>query len=113
MSRMGIYTYGAAGPLSCGWRKPGRGVRYLLESTRQTKISGERRAFVGGASTAPPECLEFSEGWSSFSAFGVSAFGRESIEIVGEWLEEVFVPVVMPLILDYLAGSAVSMDENQ
>jgi len=71
------------------------------------------KCLVAEQASAPPECLEFSEGSSSFAAFGVSAFGREPIEVVGKWLEEVFVPVVMPLILDYLAESAVSMDENQ
>jgi len=48
--------------------------------------------------------LDRSEGWSSFSAFGVSSFGQESINVIGNWLEQVFVPVVMPLILDYLAS---------
>jgi hypothetical protein len=42
----------------------------------------------------------FSEGESLFSAFGVSAFGKEAIDTVGSWLETVFVPVVIPRILE-------------
>jgi hypothetical protein len=74
-------------------------------------LTSDERSSAERAS-APPECLEFSEGWSPFSAFSISAFGRESIELVGRWLEDVFVPVVMPLILDCLAEPHFSLTKK-
>lgn len=60
-----------------------------------------------------PHGLAFTESSDSFAAFSVQAVGRESIDKARCWLEECFLPAVMPRILDCLSQAALAADHRR